>query len=196
MSQVEMMASKAQAAQTGAEGAQRLIIVDDDKFVVSTNMKVGAYTVAAQPIGPTIVSVLQTAVGTADTSGKITVVGTDATGATISEDVVPVAGTTIASTKAFSTITSITGSGWVIDAGSGNDTIKIGSLTSAPPAGYYFSAIQVLTTTVVASQTNVTGAVTPSLSGVTGLIASNIYPVKCTRIGLTSGEAFGYIAKL
>lgn len=196
MSYIEDMAAKAEIAMSGAAGSQRLAIVDDDKFVVSVNMKNGAYTIAAQPIGPSIVSVTATAVGTADTPGKVTIVGTDAAGNAISEEVIPTAGQVKSTTKAFATLTSITGSGWAIDAGTQNDTIKIGALTSYAGDNRYFSAINVLTNTVVASQTSVPGAVVPTLSGFTALLAGLIYPVKCTRIGLTSGEAIGYIANI
>lgn len=98
---------------------------DDDWFVVSANMKVGAYTLAhTSPDVPRNVTVTHTAVGAADTLGTIDIVGKDANDAALTETITPVSGTVVAGTKAFKTITSITGVGWVI--GEGNDTVKIG----------------------------------------------------------------------
>lgn len=99
---------------------------DVDYYVTSTNMKVGAYTLAqtAPARGARNVTVTQTAVDAEDTNGTIDVVGTDLAGNTISETITPNAGATVAGTKAFATITSITGVGWVI--GAGNDTITVG----------------------------------------------------------------------
>ena len=46
----------------------------------------------------------------------------------ISEVITPVAGSAIAGTKAFKTVTTVVGAGWVIDAVEGtNDTIKVGT---------------------------------------------------------------------
>lgn len=108
------------------------VVADDDKIVTSANMKVGAYTIAAQPDVCRNITVTATAVGAADTMGKITVVGTNYDGETISEEITPSAGSTVAGAKAFKTVTSVTGSGWVI--GEGNDTIKVGvgDLLGAP----------------------------------------------------------------
>ena len=99
---------------------------DTDRIVATTNMKVGAYDIAAQPYCPSFITVTTTASGTADTQGTITVVGTDIFGTTRTDTIVPVAGTTVSGTIYFKTVTSVTGAGWVIDAGSGNDTIVVG----------------------------------------------------------------------
>lgn len=97
---------------------------DDDKYVVSANMKVGAYTIAAQPAYPGRISITHTTVATGtDTLGTITIVGTY-NGRAITEVITPVADSTVYSTNYFDTITSITGAGWVI--AGGNDTIKVG----------------------------------------------------------------------
>lgn len=196
MSYIEALAAKVILGSSGAEGTHRLIIADDDKFVTSTNMKVGAYTVAAQPAGPTIVGVLATAVGTADTMGTVTIIGTGADGAAITEVVIPIAGTTVSTLNSFLTITSITGAGWVIDVGNGNDTIKVGAVTSGAGVGQYFSAVQAITDTVVASQTNLTGFASASMVGFTKIPSGHVVPCKCTKINLTSGEAIAYIAKV
>lgn len=101
------------------------VAVDDDRLVVSTNMKVGTYTIAAQPDVPRNVTVTHTTVAAGtDTLGTITVVGTDANDVAITEVITPTADSTKNGTKAFKTITSITGAGWVI--AGGNDTIKVG----------------------------------------------------------------------
>jgi hypothetical protein len=190
------MAAKAILGASGAEGTQRLIIPDDDKIVASANMKVGAYTIAAQPTAPSILGVLATAVGTADTMGTLVVVGTSPSGIAQSETVIPIAGTTVNTVYAYASVTSITGAGWVIDAGSGNDTIKVGVVTSAPEVNKYFSAIQAVTDTVVASQTNVSGFPAVAFSGLTKIPAGHVLPCKCLAIALTSGEAVAYVTSI
>lgn len=103
------------------------VVADDDRLVVSVDMKVGSYTIAAQPDVCRNVTVTVTATGTADTMGTITVTGTSYAGQVITETITPVAGSTTAGLKAFATITSIVGAGWVIDAVEGTkDKIKVG----------------------------------------------------------------------
>ena len=103
------------------------VVADDDRITVSVDMKVGSYTLAAQPDVPRNITVTVTAGGTADTMGTITVTGTNAIGQVITEAIVPVAGSTVAGLKAFKTVTSVVGAGWVIDAVEGTkDTIKVG----------------------------------------------------------------------
>lgn len=98
-----------------------------DRIVASANMKVGAYTVAAQPYGPSRITVTATAGDTADTMGTVVIVGTDIYDRAITETVTPVAGSAVYTTKYFKTITSVTGAGWVIDGAEGtNDTITVG----------------------------------------------------------------------
>jgi len=102
-------------------------LADDDLIVVSTNMKVGSYTVAAQPDIPRNITVTATAGATADTLGNVTISGTNYDDEEISEIITPVAGSAIAGTKAFKSVTTVVGAGWVIDAVEGtNDTIKVG----------------------------------------------------------------------
>lgn len=103
-----------------------MVVADVDYFVVSANMKVGAYTMAhtSMPVGARNVTVSQTAVDAEDTNGTIVVVGTDLAGAALTETITPNGGATVAGTKAFATVTSVTGAGWVI--GGGNDTITVG----------------------------------------------------------------------
>ena len=103
------------------------LVADPDKVVVSVDMKVGAYTIAAQPDVPRNITVTSTAVGTADTMGTITVVGTDVDNQPLTEVITPVSGSLVAGLKAFKTVVSVTGAGWVIDAVEGTkDTIIVG----------------------------------------------------------------------
>lgn len=100
------------------------VLDDVDLIVTSANMKVGAYTVAAQPDVPRNITITQTAVGAEDTNGTVVIVGTDMADNAITETIIPNGGATVAGAKAFKTITSVTGVGWVI--GEGNDTITVG----------------------------------------------------------------------
>lgn len=99
-----------------------------NRFVTSTNMKVGAYTVAnASPVwgGGCLVTVTHTQVGgVTDTLGTIVVVGTNLQGQAITETITPLDGTVATGTKVFRTVTSVTGVGWAID--TGNDTLVVG----------------------------------------------------------------------
>ena len=110
---------------------------DVDWFVTSADMKVGAYTLAktAPDVGARNVTVTQTAVGTEDTNGTITVVGTDLAGNVLSETITPNAGATVVGAKAFATVTSVTGAGWVIDgveATADKITVGFGALIGLP----------------------------------------------------------------
>jgi len=101
---------------------------DDDLVVTEADMKVGAYTVVAQPTSPSKIGIKVTATGDADTMGTITVVGTNIANKTITNVVVPVAGSTVYTTEYFKTVTSITGAGWVTAGGA--DKIKVGILAT------------------------------------------------------------------
>ena len=93
------------------------IAADDDRIVVIGNgtMKVGDYTLSAQPDVPRNVTVTHDSVGTTDTLGTITVTGTDVNDEVISEEITPVADSAVSGLKAFKTITTVTGAGWVVD---------------------------------------------------------------------------------
>jgi len=104
---------------------------DVDRFVVSTDQKVGAYTVAVSGAMPTggayLITASVTAVDTEDTTGTLALVGTDLHGVAQSETITPEAGSTISSTNYYKTVTSVTGVGWVVDGVEGNeDTITVG----------------------------------------------------------------------
>jgi hypothetical protein len=170
---------------------------DTDKIVASANMKVGAYTVAASPEYPTTLTVTATAGDTADTMGTVAIYGVGENDVLINETVVPVAGSAVTTRKKFKTVTSVVGAGWVIDGAEGtNDTIKVGVSAANIPDTHYISALHVLADSVVASQTNVAGYTGAEFSDFTKLLAGSIYPCKCTKIALTSGEAIAYLSKM
>lgn len=98
-----------------------------NRFVTSVSMQNAAYTLAATTMptpGARKVTVTHTAVSTVDTLGVITVVGTSLSGATVTDVITPLNGTTATGTKLFNTITSVTGSGWTAVAGA--DSITVG----------------------------------------------------------------------
>lgn len=105
-------------------------VADADGFVVSVDMKVGAYTLAATAptSGARHVTCTRTAVGTADTPGTIVVVGKDLSGQEITETLTPGAnGILVTGTKFFASLTSVTGVGWAVDGVEGTkDTIVVG----------------------------------------------------------------------
>jgi hypothetical protein len=137
-----------------------------NRFVTSTNMKVGAYTVANSGTMPTTgarhVTVTHTGVTGTDTLGTLVVVGTDLSGATITETLTPSADTIVTGTKWFNTVTSVTGAGWVIN--TGNDTIVVGCDASKVCA----TAYEGLLATIVI---NATAAGTITIADSTGTIA-------------------------
>ena len=101
------------------------VVADVDRYVTSANMKVGAYTIAAQPDVPRNITVTNaTGGGAADTLGTITITGTNILDEEITEVITPAAASAVAGTKAFKTITSIVGADWVIDTTA--DTITVG----------------------------------------------------------------------
>jgi len=100
---------------------------DVDWFVTITNMKVGAYTVAnAAPTGGGTRNVTCTVAQVVedDTEGTLDIVGTDIDDQVLLETITPLIGSTIQGTRAFKTVTSVTGVGW-IDGGT-EDTITVG----------------------------------------------------------------------
>ena len=196
MGLLDLTAAKVAIGLSGQAGTKGLFPIDVDKIVTTTNMKVGAYTIAAQPSAASLLSVTVTAVGTADTMGTITFVGTDVLGNTITQEVTPIADDTVYTTIEFATVTSATGAGWVIDAVEGTeDTITIGVADVIAPTGFYFSSLIIASAAVVASQTNKSGSTTTDLTGFTS-IPVGVYPCKLTKIALTSGEALLTLAEV
>jgi hypothetical protein len=124
-----------------------------NRYVVSTNMKVGAYTLAnTTPAwnGAGLVTITHTSVTGTDTLGTVAVVGIDLTGATRTDTITPIADSTATGTIPFRTITSITGAGWVIN--TGNDTIVVGVAGGAIVCGStgLFAGVVVNTTQAAA----------------------------------------------
>jgi hypothetical protein len=101
---------------------------DADRFLLSVDMKVGAYVLDQTTIGTQgarHVTVTRTVVEAADTPGTIVLVGRDLSGQTISETVaVGGDGIAVPTVKWFASLISATGVGWVT-AGAA-DTITIG----------------------------------------------------------------------
>jgi len=97
---------------------------DTDAVVVSATMKVGAYAVAAQPAYPARISVTHTTAGSADTLGTITVTGTVGGTAGTTEEITPVADSTVYGSSYFTAITSVVGADWVTDGT--DDSIVVG----------------------------------------------------------------------
>ena len=136
-----------------------------NRYVVSTNMKVGAYTLANTTpawAGAGNVTVTHTTVVTTDTLGTVVVVGVDLAGQTRSETLTPVADSTVTGVVPFRTITSITGAGWVI-AGT-NDTLVCGVAAGAIVCGSQGQLGYV--------SVNATAAATVVLSDARGTIAT------------------------
>lgn len=102
------------------------VAADDNLIVTIANMKnTTTYTIAAQPDVCRRLSFTHATVAAgADTLGTLAVIGTDFDGYAISETVTPLADTTVYSTKAYASVASIIGTGWVI--AGGNDTIIVG----------------------------------------------------------------------
>lgn len=108
-----------------------------NRFVTSTNHKVGAYTVAnPSPVwsGGCLVTVTSTQVGGVDdTLGTVVFVGTDLNGQAVTETLTPVNGSTVTGSVIFRTVTSVTGVGWVIN--TGNDTLVCGCAAGSYAVG-------------------------------------------------------------
>jgi hypothetical protein len=153
-------------------------------------MKVGSYTVAAQPLIESKLTVAVAASGAADTMGTITISGVSG-GIPISEVVVPVADSSVSTVNKFSHVYSVVGAGWVID--EGNDTIMVGVAEVNTESNYFISGLAVMVDTVVASQTEQSGFIVADLTKLTKLVAG-VYPTRLTAIKLTSGEAIAILS--
>jgi hypothetical protein len=130
-----------------------------NRFVVSTNMKVGTYTIAnASPTwsGGCLVTITHTTVTGTDTLGTITIAGTGVNGQPLTEIMTPVADSTATSVNAFRTVTSATGAGWVIN--TGNDTIVIGCAAGNVACGSQGTLGGVLVNNLVAASVTISDA--------------------------------------
>jgi hypothetical protein len=107
-----------------------------NRIVTTTNMKVGAYTVAnasAVWSGGFLVTATISAVTGNDTAGTLAIVGTDLAGQAQTETITLTDGVGGSGSKIFRTVTSVTGAGWVIN--TGNDTIVVGVAAGNYAAG-------------------------------------------------------------
>lgn len=112
-----------------------------NRYVVEVDMKVGTYTVAnsglpGDSMCHNVTVTHSTQGGTADTLGTIDIVGTDYNDAALTETITPVADSVASGTKAFKSITSVTGVNWAIDTGGTPDadhiTVGFGGLIGLP----------------------------------------------------------------
>ena len=137
-----------------------------NRYVTSTNMKVGAYTIAnASPVwqGGAFITVTHATVAAGtDTLGTITIVGVDLAGNVRSEVITPIADSVATGTIPFRSVTSATGAGWVI--AGGNDTVTIGVAASCIACG--------TDGTLYSITVNTTAAATVVLSDSTRTIAT------------------------
>jgi len=103
------------------------VVADVDRIVTSVGMKVGAYAIAnASAAGGVALNVTCTVTQNTedDTEGTLDIVGTDIDDQVLTETLTPLIGSTIQGTRAFKTVTSVTGVGWVT--GGNDDTITVG----------------------------------------------------------------------
>lgn len=158
-----------------------------NRFVASTNMANGAYTVAnASPAwsgGCRIVATITGVTGN-DTAGTLTVAGTDLAGNTITEVITLTAGGTATGTKVFRSVTSITQAGWVISGG--NDTIVVGCEAGNIVCGSNGTLYSVLI--------NVTAAATVVISDSVRTI--NTFPVSAAVGNYVFGPGIDFVGYL
>lgn len=131
-----------------------------NRFVASTNMIVGAYTVAApNPVwqGGCNVTVTHTQVGgVTDTLGTIVVVGFGLDGQALTETITPISASVATGTKTFRTISTVTGVGWVIN--TGNDTIVVGCAAGSICVGSAGTLFAIVVNTTAAATVVVSDA--------------------------------------
>lgn len=105
-----------------------------NRFVTSTDMIVGAYTIVNSGVatwsgGFRVTLTHATVAAGTDTLGTVTIVGLGMSGQAQTEVLTPVADSTVTGTKIFRSVTSATGAGWVV--AGGNDTLTIGNAAGA-----------------------------------------------------------------
>jgi len=164
-----------------------------DRIVASADMKVGTFTIAAQPYVPSKITLTHTLTSTVDTLGTVTISGNDVDGRTITDTLTPVSSSTVTTTNVYKDVVSVTGADWVVAAGA--DTIVVGTAEVSTDAGYFISGINVVAAAVVASQTTQTDYTVADLTNITS-IPVGFYPTRSTSIELTSGEAIAYLSRL
>ena len=111
------------------------VVADVDRIVTTTDMIVGAYTIAnATPAGGGAMNVTVTVTQDIedDTEGTLDIVGTDIDDQVLTETLTPLIGSTIQGTRAFKTVTSVTGVGWVTGGTADDITVGFGELIGLP----------------------------------------------------------------
>lgn len=164
-------------------GLSAATVSDPNLYVTTTNMKVGAYTLAATTpatAGARRVTVTHTGVTGTDTLGTIAVVGVGLDGQTLSESIVPLADTVATGTKFFRTITSITGVGWVIN--TGNDTIVVGVEAGAVVLAGAGSLYAIVVNTTAAGTITVSDSA-GTIATLASSIAVGTYRYECSVSG-------------
>lgn len=159
-----------------------------NRFVVSTNMIVGAYALANGGAMPSAagrhITVTHVQVGgVTDTLGTIQVVGRDLSGQTITETITPVSGSTVTGTKVFAVVTSVTGVGWVLN--TGNDTITVGCDANAIVTDGSGTLWGIMVNTTAAGTVTVADS-TGTLAILKASIAEGFYPFNMTFSGFLS----------
>jgi hypothetical protein len=154
-----------------------------NRFVTSTNMKVGAYTLAnttaAHGAGFKVTATITPVTGN-DTAGTLTVVGTDLAGAPLTEVITLTDGVGGSGSAIFKSLTSVTGAGWVIN--TGNDTIIVGQAADA----YVMGSSGVLHGILVTGTTATSIAPADAAGGIGTLaasIANGLYLYDCDVSG-------------
>ena len=156
------------------------VAADVDRIVTTTDMKVGAYTIANNsPAGGIAlnVTVTNTDDGNADTMGTIDIVGTDIDDQVLTETITPVADTTVQGTMAFKTVTSVTGVGWVINTVADTIEVGFGELIGLPDYLLHDTVLFVL-------YNNVREAVHPTVTSSTTVLALNTVDLNTALGGL------------
>ena len=111
------------------------VAADADRIVTVTDMIVGAYVIAnASAAGGVALNVTVTHAdgGATDTLGTIDIVGTDIDDQVLLETITPGANATVQGTRAFKTVVSATGVGWISDGTDDDITIGFGELIGLP----------------------------------------------------------------
>lgn len=144
-------------------------VADVDRYFTGV-MKLGAYTLlAAGPdVGARSVTIKRTDAGAADTFGTVVIVGTDISGAAITETLTPtVSATEYETTRAFATVTSVTSVGWVITDAADTFIVGMGDRFGLPD--YLTDTAQV----VCASINNVKEATAPTVTVSATVLSQN-----------------------
>jgi hypothetical protein len=148
-----------------------------NRFVTSTNMANGTYTVAnASPTwsGGCLVTATITGIGGNDTPGTLTIVGTGVNGQALTEVLTLVAGGLATSTNAFRTVTSLTQAGWV--AVSTADTIVVGCAAGNVACGSAGTLGGVLVNNLVAAAVTISDATRTIITIPASQAAGTFYP--------------------